>query len=290
MSINPNRVRIFAFAQNLFLRGLIGALLLVPYRQRISLMGWVAARIISPIAGYDRRIRANLAMIFPDMPKDVVARLVKEVPNNAGRTLMEVYSGAEFKARVAETPVTGAGLQAILDARARGQGVILVSGHFGNYDVPRAVLSAQGHAVGALYRPFNNAYFDAHYRKTITAIGAPIFPRGRRGLAEMVQHLRKGGLIGLLNDQHMGNGAPLTFFGHRAMTALSSADLALKYNCLLVPVYGLRREDGHSFELIIEAPIPHGDPAEMTQALNDSLEAQARAHMAQWFWIHRRWK
>jgi KDO2-lipid IV(A) lauroyltransferase len=279
-----------AYASNLVLRGLIGALLAVPYRWRIPLAGWVVSRVIAPIAGWDKRVRDNLALIFPDMPAAEVAHLMRAVPNNAGRTLVELYSGAEFKAHVAQSPVTGAGLEAILQARKAGQGVILVSGHFGNYDVPRAVLSAQGHLVGGLFQPMKNPYFNAHYVRTITAIGTPMFARGRRGLAEMVQHLRAGGLMGMLIDQSMEHGAPLTFFGKRALTALSAAELALKYNCLLVPIYAVRQPDGLSFQLVIEAPITPDTPEAMTQALNDSLEAIARKHLDQWFWIHRRWK
>ncbi len=278
------------FAQNIALRGAIFVLLMVPYRLRVRAMGAVVEKIVSPLAGYGKRVEDNLALVMPDLPKSEVARLKSQVVNMAGRTLMEVYSGAEFKAHVANSPIRGAGLAAILQARANGQGVILVSGHFGNYDVPRAVLSAQGHSVGALYLPFRNPYFDAHYRATITAIGAPIFPRGRKGVGEMVRHLRGGGLMGLLNDQRIGHGARLTFFGRPAKTALSAAELALKYNCLLVPVYGIRQPDGISFDLLIEPPIPHSTPEIMTQALNDSLEAQVRAHMDQWFWVHRRWR
>lgn len=278
------------YAQNLALRALIGLMLAIPYRWRIPLCGWLVARILAPIAGYNTRVRDNLALVLPDLPPAEVNRLVRAVPANAGRTLMEIYSGAEFKAHVRDTPITGAGLAEIAAARAKGQGVILISGHFGNYDVPRAVLSAHGFAMGALYMPFANQYFNPHYRAAIAAIGLPIFPRGRRGLAGMVQHLRAGGSIGLLIDQHMSHGAPLSFFGRTAFTALSAAEMALKYNCLLVPVYGLRQPDGLTFEVIIEPAIPHTTPEAMTQALNNSLEAIARQHLDQWFWIHRRWK
>ncbi|TMV76841.1 lysophospholipid acyltransferase family protein, partial [Thioclava sp. BHET1] len=91
-------------------------------------------------------------------------------------------------------------------------------------------------------------------------------------------------------DQHMGNGARLRFFGQDALTSLSAAELALKYEALCVPAYAIRQPNGLDFEVLIEAPIPHGPAEEMTQALNDSLEAQVRQHMDQWFWIHRRWK
>lgn len=284
------RQNIIEFSQNIALRALIGALKRVPYRYRIPMMGWVVEWMIGPLGKYNLRVRDNLALIFPQMPRAQVRDLMRAVPNNVGRTLMEVYSGAEFKAHVAKTPIIGTGLDAILQAQTRGQGVILVSGHFGNYDVPRAVLSTHGHAVGALYQPFRNARFDAHYRKTISEIGSPIFPRGRKGLADMVKHLRGGGLVGLLHDQAMSHGADLTYFGHKAKTAISAAELAIRYDCLLIPVYGLRRPDGINFDLVIEDPIPHTTPEAMSQALNDSLEAMARAHLDQWFWIHRRWR
>jgi KDO2-lipid IV(A) lauroyltransferase len=88
----------------------------------------------------------------------------------------------------------------------------------------------------------------------------------------------------------MRHGAPLRFFGHEALTALSAAELALRYEADLVPTYGIRQPDGLSFEVVVEPPIPKGTPEAMTQALNDSLEALARRHLDQWFWIHRRWK
>ena len=97
-------------------------------------------------------------------------------------------------------------------------------------------------------------------------------------------------MLGLLIDQHMAHGAALTFFGRTAMTALSAADLALKYGALVVPVYGIRRPDGLDFDIVVEEPIPEGTPEAMTQALNDSLERRVRDHMDQWLWIHRRWK
>jgi KDO2-lipid IV(A) lauroyltransferase len=79
--------------------------------------------------------------------------------------------------------------------------------------------------------------------------------------------------------------------GKSAATSLGAADIALKQNALMVPCYGQRKlDDGFSFDLIFEEPIPHGDPATMTQALNDSLSACIAQRPEQWFWVHRRWK
>ncbi len=267
----------------------IAGLKAIPYRWRVPMMGWIVARIVSPLAGFGARIRHNLARTMPDLPEAEVARLVAKVPDNAGRTLIELFSGAEFRAHVAHSPITGAGLTEALDAAARGQGVIFVSGHFGNHDVLRAVLAERGHPVAALYQPLHNPLFETHWRAAIGSVCEPVFPRGRHGLGELVRHLRAGGMVGLLNDQHMGTTA-LNFFGLPAKTALSAAEMAIKYNCVLIPVYGLRLAGGLDFELQIEPSIPHSTPEAMTQALNNSLEAKVRAHMDQWFWVHRRWK
>jgi Kdo2-lipid IVA lauroyltransferase/acyltransferase len=276
--------------QDCALRALIWVLLRLPYRWRVPLCGWVLSRIISPLAGYDRRIRANLALVLPGLPETEVRRIIRAVPDNVGRTVIEIYSGAEFIARAVSNPLTGAGVGALEQAHQSNRPVILVTGHFGNYDASRAALIARGYRVGALYMPMANAHFNEHYVRAISGIGTPLFPRGRAGLSDMVRHLRSGGMLGLLVDQHMGHGEELTFFGQEALTALSAADLALKYDALLIPTYAVRRPDGLSFDIIVEAPIPHGTPEAMTQALNDSLEALVRLHLDQWFWIHRRWK
>ena len=121
-------------------------------------------------------------------------------------------------------------------------------------------------------------------------MGGRAFARDRRGLAEFVKNLREGGHGAILLDQHVSTGAMLDFLGQAAPTSLSAAEMALKYNALLVPIYGERLQDGIDFDIRIEAPIPPSDPVTMTQAINDSLSARVRARPEQWLWIHRRWK
>jgi KDO2-lipid IV(A) lauroyltransferase len=166
----------------------------------------------------------------------------------------------------------------------------MVTGHFGNYEATRAALVARGMNIGGLYRDMSNPYFNAHYVKTMEAFGGPVFPKGRRGTAGFVRHLKEGGQLVLLFDQHVAAAPVLEFMGHPAHTAVSAAELALRYDALLIPFYGIRQPDGLSFDCVVEAPVPHSEPDRMTQALNDSLTARARAHPEQWFWVHRRWR
>lgn len=270
--------------------GIIRSLTLLPYRTRIPAGGWVISRLIAPLIGYRERIRDNMHFIFPDMPEDEVEEMIWDVPDQIGRTLCELFSPKNLVETARQTPITGDGVAAVDAAREAGRPIIIVSGHIGNYDVARAKLIQRGHKVGGLYRSMNYKGFNDFYVSRISQVGTPLFLRGRRGMGEMLKFLKAGNAIAMLIDQHMTAGAPLRFFGHTAYTALSAAELALRYDALLVPCYGIRQADGLSFEMIVEPPIPHSTPEEMTQALNDSLEAQVRANMSQWLWVHRRWK
>lgn len=277
------------FASNLVLRGLIGMFRAIPYRWRVPAMGWLVSRL-GPLVGFSRRIRANLKLVMPEMPEAEVRRMCRAVPDNAGRTLIELYSGAPFVERARRAPVTGPGLAALEAAREQGRPVVLITAHFANYDAARANLIARGHEMGALYRRMANPYFNAHYVRTISAIGTPMFEQGRRGMTQLVRHLKQGGIIAIVGDLHAHDGIDMEFFGKPAVTSLVPAELALKYDAALIPVYAVRQPNGLDFEIVMQDEIPHGDAKQMTETVNAGLEALVRAHMEQWFWIHRRWK
>ena len=274
---------------NLFLRGVIAGLGLIPYRWRVPVMGRLVSAL-APVVGFDKRVRDNLKLTRPDLSKPEVATLCREVSNNAGRTLIELYAGQPFLDRAHAAPISGPGLAALEAARAAGRPVILVTGHFGNYDAARANLIGRGHNMGALYRRMANPYFNAHYVRSIERIGKPMFEQGRRGMMEMVRHLKGGGVIAIVADLHSHGGEDIEFFGKPAVTSIVPAELALKYNAAMIPVYAIRQDNGLDFEITMHAEIPHSDPVTMTRAVCYDLETLVRQHMGQWFWIHRRWK
>jgi len=272
------------------LRGVIGMALSLPYARRVRLMGAVTRRVIGPLAGYNRRALTHLGMIYPDMPPAQRRRIAEGVLDNTGRTLIENYSNRDLGARLAGRPVTGTGLSAVAQARADGRPVIFVTAHFGNYEAPRHVLTALGYSVGGIYRAMNNPFFNAHYVRTMTEVSGPVFAKGRRGTMGFARFLKGGGMATILFDIHDRGGELIDFLGKPAPTSLSAATLALKFDALLVPYFGIRQPDGLSFEIAIEAPIAHGDPLSMTQEMTRRLEARIAANPEQWFWVHRRWK
>jgi KDO2-lipid IV(A) lauroyltransferase len=278
------------FLVNLAARGLIGLALALPYPWRVGFVGWLMRRVIGPVAGYRQRALENLALIWPDRPEAERQAIAEASLDNAGRTLIENYSTRAFTARAKLIEPQGPGYAALIAARNDKRPVILVSGHFGNYEAARASLVARGFDIGGLYRNLSNRYFNAHYVKTMQAFGGPVFPQGRAGTAGFVRHLKEGGQLVLLFDQDVPGGPALPFLGHPARTATSAADLALRLKADLIPFFATRQPDGLGFSVDLDAPIPHTDAETMTLAITQALEVRIKDHPGQWFWIHRRWK
>lgn len=272
------------------LRGLLGTVMRLPYEKRVSAMGRIMANGIGPLTSYRKRAETHLAAAFPDQTQDECRAMATAVCDNFGRTLIENYSWREFGQRLSQTQPQGDGLAAIEAARAANQAVIFVTGHIGNHEAPRHVLTQTGLTIGGLYRPMANPYFDAHYAKTMSSWGGPVFAQGRQGTIGFAKHLKAGGMATLLFDVANAGGINIQFMGHPARTATSAADLALRMNAVVIPYFGIRQADGLGFDIHIEAPIPRDTPEVMMTEMTKRLEARVRATPAQWFWVHRRWK
>ena len=272
------------------LRGAVGAAMALPYERRVAFFGGLLRRGVGPLAGYRRRALANLALARPDWSAARRREVADESLENFGRTVIENYSWRELRDRLEGTPVSGGGLAPLDEARAQGRPVLFVTGHFGNHEVPRHVLARMGFPIGGIYRRMRNPLVNRHYEATLQDVSGPVFPQGRQGNLGFVRHLAGGGMATILFDLHVIGGEPIPFLGRPARTATTAADLALRYDALLLPYWGVRRPDGLSFDAIVEEPIAHGTPVSMMEEATRRLEARIEAHPGQWFWVHRRWK
>ncbi|WP_170514926.1 lysophospholipid acyltransferase family protein [Ruegeria atlantica] len=278
------------YVTGLFLKGVIGAMRLLPYERRIATMGAIV-RGLAPLVGFTKRVRSNLKLTRPDLSDAEVKRICRAVPDNAGRAIMEHFSPEGFTERQASAKVSGPGIAAFDAAVADGRPVMMITAHFGHYLAARIALQTRsGQPIGCLYRRMANPYFNDMYVDAFYKTGAPMFEQGRRGMVEMVRSLKSGGIIAIVSDLHAHGGEELTFFGKPAVTSVLNAELAMKYKAELIPCYAIRQPNGIDFEIVLHNPVPHTDAKTMTQFTNDDLEAMVRQHMGQWFWIHRRWK
>ena len=262
---------------------------LLSFDQRRRFFGWFFSRVVAHLPRARSRVVRNLCYAMPDLRDDEVAILSRDVMEQFGYTFAELFSPNDFISLVRHEPLKGAGVACFLRAHEEKKPIFLVTGHIGNYDAIRANLSQHGFRIGALYREMNNRFFNQQYVRSISSFGEPLFARGAAGLKDLIRFLRSGGIVGVVLDQSMRDGETLSFFGKPALTSTKIADLALRYDAVVFPAYGLRRPDG-GFDIIIEEPVAASDARTMTQQLNDSLERRVREHPSQWLWTHRRWK
>lgn len=278
------------YLENLPLRVLRALIAPLPESWRAAISGWVGRRVILNTPALRRRIRDNLALIFPDMPQETRDRLLRDNATMIGRNILGMldnrWLGSVGPAiEIAETE----GLRALLAAREQGTGAILVGGHFGRFEAVRAAFNARDIDIAGVYRPQNNPYFNADLVREFNRMGEPMFPRGRAGMRGLIRHLRGGGIAAILIDQKTRLGERLDFMGQPAMTSTDTAELALRLKVPLIPTYALRTGDARHFRIELEPPIPPTDPVTMTQAVNDSLAARVRATPEEYYWLHRRW-
>lgn len=271
----------------------LGALWLLarlPMRARLAVAGWLGARIIGPLSGARRRAMAQLAEMLPDLPSAEHRRIARGACANALRGVVETHAGGALVGHVAGTVIDGPGVAALRKAQAEGRGVLLLTGHFGSPHGAKAAICGTLANLCVLYRPTSNPWVNAAYHRALEEVSRPAFPRGRRGLGDMVRHLRGGGLVAILCDQvPETQGVWLRFFGRPALTALAPAELAVKYGLVVITGFGTIQPDG-SIRVELEEEIPPGTPAEMMQHCNDRLEARVRRHPEQWLWMYPRWR
>jgi len=112
------------------------------------------------------------------------------------------------------------GLEHLEAARERGQGAILTSGHFGNWEMIRIAFARHGWPPALIYRAFNNPLFDAYSMRLMRTTDAPLFHKGKRGTLGLLRHVRKGGCALILTDQRFSKAPEIPFFGWPAKTSL----------------------------------------------------------------------
>lgn len=271
------------------MRGIIGASLALPYARRVRWFGAFVDRVVSPVSGYRKRARDQVAMIWPDLPAAEVERIARGCCNNFGRTMIEAYSRDQFAAHLQNARVHGAGLAPLAQAKTDGRPVLFVSGHFGNHEAPRHALNRMGYKIGGIYKPISNPYFNTHYLTTIENVSGPVFPVDRDGMAGFMKWMQEGGMGTMLFDVRLARYPKIPFLGRPAHTSPGLAAIAQKANALILPYFATRRADGLNFDIEVEAPVTQTTHDEIMREVTDRLEAKIKAHPEQYFWVHRRW-
>jgi len=181
---------------------------------------------------------------------------------------------------------------------AAGSGVVLITGHCGNWELLNARIGVAGIPMTIAVRSVYDPRLDAIATKLRSRFGTEVVPRGQEAGRRLLGALSDNRVVGLLIDQDIRDipGVFVDFFSRPALTPSGAASLALHRGCPVVPAFGCRRVDG-SHVVEVHPPLPEpaaGSPEdrvrELTAEATAAIERQVRAHPAQWAWLHRRWR
>jgi Kdo2-lipid IVA lauroyltransferase/acyltransferase len=186
---------------------------------------------------------------------------------------------------------------ALVEFLLSGRPLLLVTAHFGNWEMGGYVLGLLGFPTHAVARPLDNPYLDEFLRRFRERTGQRLLAK-KGDFDQMQKILLNGGVIATLGDQDAGQrGLFVDFFGRPASTHKAIALLSLQYQApLLVMLPHNTGKPMHYEAGIEEAILPEhfaSDPdavREITQRFSAAVEKKVRAHPAQYFWLHRRWK
>ena len=184
-----------------------------------------------------------------------------------------------------------------LELILNGHGVILVTGHFGSFELTGHLLAALGFDVTAVMRPLDNVYLNRFIVRARRTHGLTLLDK-KGAMAHSRTLLSDGGLLAFIGDQDAGHkGMFVDFFGRPASTYKSIGLLAMWTQCPIIVGYARRRGLRARYDVGVQRIIyPHEwesqcDPLRwITQAYTSAIEAMVRDHPEQYLWIHRRWK
>jgi Kdo2-lipid IVA lauroyltransferase/acyltransferase len=240
---------------------------------------------------------ANLARAFPDWDEGRAWRTARGVYGHFGSILLDLlWLDARGRDRVMAV-VDVEGQPHVERAMAQGRGVLLITGHIGNWELHGLAHGWTFGPIGMIARPLDNPALDERLCRLRGRGGNTVIYK-RRALATVLRMLREGQAVAVLIDQNVQekDGIFVRFFDRPAATTTVAAALALKTGCALLPTHAVLGADGR-YRLVYEPALewqPTGDRdadmAALTQRLTSVIEGWVRTDPTQWLWMHRRWK
>jgi KDO2-lipid IV(A) lauroyltransferase len=270
--------------------GLVLLLLrLLPVDAASGLAGAVA-RTLGPRLKVSDQARRNLRRALPALDDAAIERVVVGMWDNLGRVVGEY----PHLRRLGATRVELVGAEHLQGLRDDGKPGICFSGHLGNWELLPVMTARHGVRLSNVYRATNNRQIDRLLR-ILRTDSAELIPKGATGSRRVIAALGRGAHLGMLIDQKMNDGIAVKLFGRDAMTAPALAQLALKYDCPVLPGR-VERIRGAHFRMVVEPPLVlprsgdrRADTSALMAAVNLQLERWIAARPEQWLWLHRRW-
>jgi KDO2-lipid IV(A) lauroyltransferase len=258
-------------------------------------LGRGMARIYWPFGGRSRKVaQRNISLAFPELTSSEARALAKRTLISTAELMTETgHVWLRSWEHVQSLILSCEGETLISDATASGRGVIVLAPHLGNWEVVGLHLGLLGNVV-SLYEPPKLAGLDTMIRQARQRSGALLVPADTRGVAKLLQSVKRGDISGILPDQvpaDINAGQNTPFFGVTAFTPTLASNMIRRTGALAVFGYARRVPGGFEVKYeCAEQDIYDDDTAVSLAALNRGVESCVRQCIDQYQWAYKRFR
>ena len=263
-----------------------------------SNLGSILGKLFGPLFRQKNIIKQNIKIGLGVVSLQKESEIINGMWSNIGRTFAEYVFLKDFKFNKTNFDhIKINGTEYLNEIKNNNEAAIFYSGHFANFELMAMELDKFGIKCAAIYRPLNNFFLNPLMEYLRMKYICPNqIPKGRMGMREIINKVKDRYSIALMVDQRVSEGPRTLFFNKPAHTTTIPAQLALKYNCKLVPI-SLKRIESSNFEMTIHEPYKfkktgndEEDTKNITLKINQVIEKMILDNPKQWIWSHNRWK
>ena len=261
-------------------------------------LGEIIGKYFGPLFRKRTIAKKNILIAFPNFNEKSINEMIDRMWKNIGRIFGEYIHINKFsiidnsKKKIVFTNRNDAEI-----LKKNNKPIVFFSGHFANFELMAKCLQELGFNIGAIYRPLNNIFLNPIMEFIRKKYICPIqIEKGSNGTKKLIKHISNNNPLALMIDQRLSSSIRVPFFDQPATTTITPAQLAIKYDALLVPVF-LKRLEKTNFEFFIEEPLMINrtndydkDIFNITQIMNIKIEEFIKRDPAHWLWSHDRWK
>lgn len=283
-------------AEALVLRGLGSGMRRLPVRRRVQ-GGQMFGQVMWRANGRRRRLATRNVQSALGVDSYQARRIARGAFGHFGRFFAECLCLPDYARPGREALFRIEGLEHLREAASRGRGVVVYSGHLGNWELVALRQALEGFPLDLITRPMHNPWVDSLLREWREVSGNRVLSK-HGVLRRAVEGLREGRCLAMLIDQHESGPRQLRipFFGQPAATTPSLGRLAVRLEVPVVPVCSTPEPDG-GYRIAYHAPLepsrsgsPDEQAEETTRRALAILEGWIREQPETWLWLHDRWK
>jgi KDO2-lipid IV(A) lauroyltransferase len=241
----------------------------------------------------------NMKIVFPEKPLNERKSIYRESLKNMLKSFFEFAYIINGKCTAGEVlkMADATGLEQLDNLKAKNQGALLYSGHFGNFPLMIIWLAVRGYPIAAIYKEAANLPDDFFGNMMKRFNITPLKYKSEASLTvAVIRALKEGKIVFIQNDQSHPRGIYINFFNKSVPSPAGPALLAKRVGVPVIPAYICRGKDNHhAITILTEIPLQQEDDLETFLKVNTQIQIDWIAELllklpTEWLWLHNRWK